>query len=217
MENRTRQWKPGIAASPTWLRCGREARQSLLMRSLMSRSVSRLVSIASVGRSCSTSVAMESRRLSRSSTSWRPLAVRNSRLARRSLRIVPPLEQAVLDQAIEQPHQRDRLQFEHVGQIDLRQALPARRKPEQHDPLRARRTAALGAMIDVVAQQPRAFDKLRNQLAFQIERHDGLVRFPKAFQMFRILQVIVCLHIKCTHIISVCAGNCFEDPTISYF
>ena len=45
----------------------------LLMRSLMSTSVSRLVRMASVGISRSTSVAIESRRLSRSSTSRRPL------------------------------------------------------------------------------------------------------------------------------------------------
>src|SRR5262245_51075279 len=36
------------------------------------------------------------------------------------LRIVPPFQQTVLDEAIEQPHQRDRLQFENVGEIDLR-------------------------------------------------------------------------------------------------
>ena len=62
----------------------REAQAKPLIRSLMSLSVSRLVSIAVGGISRSTSVAMESRKLSRSSTSWRPLAVRNSRLARRS-------------------------------------------------------------------------------------------------------------------------------------
>src|SRR6266481_8417592 len=33
--------------------------------------------------------------------------------------IVPSLEKAVLNQTIEQAHQRDRLQFEHIGQIDL--------------------------------------------------------------------------------------------------
>ena len=33
--------------------------------------------------------------------------------------VVAPFEQAMLDQTVEQPHQRDRLQFEHVGQIDL--------------------------------------------------------------------------------------------------
>ena len=36
---------------------------------------------------------------------------------------MPPLEQAVLDETIEQPHERDRLQLEHVGEIDLRQPL----------------------------------------------------------------------------------------------
>src|SRR5438874_5377659 len=33
--------------------------------------------------------------------------------------IVPSLEKAVLDQSIEQAYQRDRLQFKHIGQIDL--------------------------------------------------------------------------------------------------
>ena len=86
------------------------------------------------------------------------------------LRIVPPLEQAMLDQPVEQPHQRDRLQFEHVGEIDLGQALLLA-QAKQHDPLRARGAAALGAVIDVVAQQPRTLHELRNQLAFQVERH----------------------------------------------
>src|SRR5207248_6046979 len=36
--------------------------------------------------------------------------------------VVAPLEQAVLDQTVEQPHQRDRLQFKHVSQIDLGQS-----------------------------------------------------------------------------------------------
>ena len=85
---------------------------------------------------------------------------------------MPALEKPVLDQAIEQAHQRDRLQFEHIGQIDLRQSflLP---QSEQYDPLRAGGAAALGAMVDVVAQQARAFDELGNELAFQIERHSG--------------------------------------------
>ena len=80
--------------------------------------------------------------------------------------VVPPLQQAMLDQAIEQAHQRDRLQLQHIGKIDLRQSflLP---QSEQYDPLRARGAAALGAVVDVVAQQARAFDELRNQLAFQ--------------------------------------------------
>ena len=58
----------------------------------------------------------------------------------------------------------------HVGEVDLRQALLLA-QAEQHDPLRARGAAALGAVIDEVAQQPRTFYELRNQLAFQIERH----------------------------------------------
>ena len=33
--------------------------------------------------------------------------------------VVPALDQAVLDQPIEQTYQRDRLQLEHLGQIDL--------------------------------------------------------------------------------------------------
>src|SRR5712692_10672622 len=110
--------------------------------------------------------------------------------------IGPPLEKTVLDQT----HQRDRLQLKHLGQIDLRQPflLP---QSKQHDPLRARGATALRAVIDIIAQQPRALDKLCNQLAFQIERHD-LRRSSKAFQLLSFSQAIVCLHIKCTHIIS---------------
>jgi hypothetical protein len=37
-------------------------------------------------------------------------------------RVVPSLEKAVLDQTIKQAHQRDRLQFKHIGQIDLGQS-----------------------------------------------------------------------------------------------
>jgi len=93
------------------------------------------------------------------------------------LGVVPSLEKTVLDQSIEQAHQRDRLQFKHIRQIDLRQSflLP---QSEQYDPLRARGAAALGAVIDIIAQQARAFDELRNQLAFQVERH-GLRRSSK--------------------------------------
>src|SRR6267143_5086138 len=77
-------------------------------------------------------------------------------------------QQAVLDQTVEQTHQRDRLQFKHVGQIDLRQSLLLPQS-KQHNPLRARGATALGTVVDVVAQQTRAFDQLRNQPAFQIE------------------------------------------------
>jgi hypothetical protein len=35
------------------------------------------------------------------------------------LRIMPSLQKAMLDQTIEQAHQRDRLQLKYVGQIDL--------------------------------------------------------------------------------------------------
>jgi hypothetical protein len=68
------------------------------------------------------------------------------------LRVVPPLQKAVLDQTIEQAHQRDRLEFKYVGQIDLRQPLLLPQSI-QNDPLRARRTAAFGAMLDIIAQQ----------------------------------------------------------------
>src|SRR6202165_2259979 len=85
--------------------------------------------------------------------------------------IVPPLEKTMLDQTIEQAHQRDRLQFKDIGQIDLRQSLllpPS----EQYDPLRARGAAALGAVVDVISQQARTLDELGNQLPFEIERHE---------------------------------------------
>ncbi|GCC42935.1 hypothetical protein chiPu_0027211, partial [Chiloscyllium punctatum] len=81
-------------------------------------------------------------------------------------------EQAVLDQAVKQPHQRDRLQFEDVGEIDLGKPLLLA-QPEQNDPLGTRGPSRLGAMIDIVAQQPRALDELRDELAFEIERHRG--------------------------------------------
>src|SRR5471030_73682 len=50
--------------------------------------------------------------------------------------IGPPLQEPMLDQAVEQANQRDRLQLEHVGEVDLRQSflLP---QSEQYDPLRA--------------------------------------------------------------------------------
>ena len=82
----------------------------------------------------------------------------------------PSLQEAVLDQAVEQADQRDRLQLKDVRQVDLRQSflLP---QSEQYDPLRAGGAAALGAVIDVVAQQARTFDQLRDQLTFQVERH----------------------------------------------
>jgi hypothetical protein len=93
--------------------------------------------------------------------------------------VMTPLEQTVFDQPIEQAHQRDWLQFKHVSQIDLRQPflLP---QPEQYDPLRTRSATPLGAVLDIVTQQPGAFDKLRNQLAFQVEGHGcgGLPSFP---------------------------------------
>ena len=83
----------------------------------------------------------------------------------------------MLNQTIEQAHQRDRLEFKHLGQIDLGQSflLP---QSEQHDPLGARGAAALGAMVDVVAQQTRGLDKLCNNLTFKVERH-GRSGLPK--------------------------------------
>ena len=98
--------------------------------------------------------------------------------------VVPSFEKTVLDQTIEQAHKRDRLQFKYIREIDLRQSflLP---QSEQYDPLRARGAAALGAVVDVIAQQARAIDELRNQLALQIERHER----GKAFQKFRFLKL----------------------------
>src|SRR5450432_4186177 len=86
------------------------------------------------------------------------------------LRIVPSLQQTVLDQPIEQPHQRDRLQLQNVSEVDLRQSLLLPQS-KQYNPLGARGAAALGTVVDVIAQQARTFDKLRDQLAFKIERH----------------------------------------------
>ena len=92
----------------------------------------------------------------------------------------PNHEQRLFDETIEQPYQRNRLQFEHVGEIDLRQPLLLP-EPKQHDPLRAGCAAFFGAVVDVVAQQPRTLDKLRNHTSFQVERHGSngfSVRFP---------------------------------------
>ena len=133
-----------------------------------------------------------------------------------------PLQQPVLDQAVEQADQRDRLQFQHVGQIDLRQSflLP---QSEQYDPLRAGGAAALGAVVDVVAQQARTFHQLRDELTFQVERHVGGGPLGQAFsgplQSFpnvHVSQVIVCLHIKCTRTISASPGNGFEAPLLIF-
>jgi hypothetical protein len=76
----------------------------------------------------------------------------------------------MFDQAIEQPHQRDRLQLEHVGEIDLRQAFLLT-QAKQHDPLRARGAAAFGAVVDEVSQQSRTLHELRDELALQVQRH----------------------------------------------
>jgi DNA-binding MarR family transcriptional regulator len=76
---------------------------------------------------------------------------------------VPSLEKTVLDQTIEQAHQRDRLQFKYIGEIDLRQSflLP---QSEQYDPLRARGAAALGAVVDVIELQPISLVRLLDRL-----------------------------------------------------
>jgi hypothetical protein len=75
-----------------------------------------------------------------------------------------------------------------------------------------RNSAALCAAVDLVAQQAEAFDKLHVERAFQLEQHRG--GGPKAFQLFRIPQAIVCLHPKYAHIIPAAVGNRFEDPLI---
>jgi hypothetical protein len=75
------------------------------------------------------------------------------------------LEKTVLDQPVEQAHQRDRLQFKHIRQINLGQSLLLAQS-KQDNPLRARGAAGLGTVVDIVAQQARTFHELRNQLAF---------------------------------------------------
>ncbi|CCE06680.1 hypothetical protein BRAS3843_1780051 [Bradyrhizobium sp. STM 3843] len=86
------------------------------------------------------------------------------------LGIVPALEQALLNQPVQQPHQRDRLQFQHFREIDLRKSL-LRAQPKQHNPLRACGAARFGTMINIVAQDARAFDKLGDQLPPEVQRH----------------------------------------------
>src|ERR1700704_4549181 len=123
------------------------------MRSLTSTSVLRLVWIASGAMSRRTSEAIAAGTGQEQSVGG---AV---------LRIGSAFQQSVFDQTIKQPHQRDRLQFENFGKIDLRQAFLLA-KPKQHDPLRPRRASRFGAVIDIVAQEARTLDKLRDQLAF---------------------------------------------------
>gem|GEM_PF-6662302 len=103
------------------------------------------------------------------------------------LGIMSSLEQTMFDKTIEQSHQGDRLQLEHICEIDLRQSFLSPQS-KQHDPLRARRAAGFRAMIDIVAQQSRAFRKLHNKLPFQFERHKPRLEF-KAFQKFRIARL----------------------------
>src|SRR4051812_20270652 len=59
--------------------------------------------------------------------------------------VVTSLEQALLHQAVEQPHERDRLQFEYFSEIDLRQSL-LRAQSKQYHPLRARGATLLGTL-----------------------------------------------------------------------
>src|SRR6185437_10690847 len=77
--------------------------------------------------------------------------------------IIAALDQPMLNQPVKQPHQRDRLQFKNIGEVDLRKALLLP-QPKEYDPLRACRSPPFGAVIDEVTQQARAFDELRNQL-----------------------------------------------------
>jgi hypothetical protein len=89
------------------------------------------------------------------------------------------------------PSMRDRLQFEHVGRIDLRQSilailallallLPQRK---QHDPLRAHGAAFPGTVVITVAQRRELFDGLRNKQAFQFERRE-LVKSLEVLESF---------------------------------
>ena len=147
----------------------------------------RLVLIASSDKSCSTSVAIASRRLSRSSTSCRPARGEEQPVGAPVLRIVPPLEQAVFDQTIEQPHQRDRLQLEHVGEIDLRQAFLLRAGETARSTARGwcrgswrgdRCNCAAAANSRRVVRSTGVSD--RATCAWAV---------PKAFQLFRILKL----------------------------
>ncbi len=62
---------------------------------------------------------MKSRRLSRSSASWRPLGEKQA-IGPPIPWVMPPFNEAMFNQPVEQAYQRNRLQFEHIGQIDLR-------------------------------------------------------------------------------------------------
>jgi len=78
--------------------------------SLMSTSVSRLA--ASRSQNVPAALGCDGVRAVEVVTSWRPLLVRNNRWPRRFPGIRPAFEHSCSTQAVEQVHQRDRLQFE---------------------------------------------------------------------------------------------------------
>ena len=126
--------------------------------------------MAAAGISCNTSVAMAVAQTVEIVGKLAPAGGEEQAVGPPIPGVAAALDKTMFDQPVEQAHQRDRLQFEHVGQIDLGQPLLLA-QPEQDNPLRTRRATPLGAVIDIVAQKARTFDKLRDQLLFQIERH----------------------------------------------
>ena len=138
------------------------------MRSLASRKVSRVVCTALFDTSWNTSDCDRIAQAVEIVDELLALRGQEQAVGATVLRIVPPFEQTMLDQAVEQPHQRDRLQLEHVGEIDLGQALVLPQS-KQHDPLGAGGPSLLGAVIDIIAQQPRTLYELCNELPFQVE------------------------------------------------
>jgi hypothetical protein len=75
-----------------------------------------------------------------------------------------PLDQAVLAQAVDQPHQRDRLDLEGVGHLGLGHALLPL-QPCQHAPLGAGHAMLAGALVDVGPHRARHVGELEEDLA----------------------------------------------------
>src|ERR1051325_11724154 len=68
------------------------------------------------------------------------------------VRVGPPLDQAIVGEAVEQPRQRDRLQVEHLGELGLLEALEAV-EPRQYRPFGPRHAEAARLVVGVGPQQ----------------------------------------------------------------
>src|SRR6185503_14680770 len=82
-------------------------------------------------------------------------------------RMRAPLDQAVLAQAIDQAHQRDRLDLEALGHLGLGHALLAL-QPCQHAPLGASHAVLAGALVDVGPHRAGHIGELEQDLATHV-------------------------------------------------